>query len=49
MKKEITIKPLNYLQEKLWNLKGYDKKYLLSLNEKEVRGLYDTEFYYSED
>jgi len=39
---------MNELQNKLWDLRGYDVKYLLSLNEEETLALYDTEFYYED-
>ena len=35
-----------YLEKRLWNERGYDYQYLNKLSLKELRSLYDTEFYY---
>ena len=35
-----------YLEKRLWNERGYDYPYLNKLSFKELRSLYDTEFYY---
>jgi hypothetical protein len=35
-----------YLEKRLWNERGYDYPYLNKLSLKELRSLYDTEFYY---
>ena len=35
-----------YLENRLWNERGYEYKYLRKLSLKELRSLYDTEFYY---
>jgi hypothetical protein len=32
--------------KELWDLRGYDFKYLNSLSDKELNSLWDTEFYY---
>lgn len=36
----------DYLEHRLWNERGYEYSYLKKLNQKELRSLYDTEFYY---
>jgi hypothetical protein len=36
----------DYLEKRLWNEKGYDYKYLNKLSLKELKSLYDTEFFY---
>lgn len=36
----------DYLEHRLWNERGYEYTYLKKLNQKELRSLYDTEFYY---
>jgi hypothetical protein len=37
-----------YLENRLWNERGYEYTYLNKLSFKELRSLYDTEFYYDE-
>lgn len=36
----------DYLEHRLWFERGYEYSYLKKLNQKELRSLYDTEFYY---
>ena len=38
-----------YLEKRLWNERGYERDYLNKLSSKELRSLYDTEFYYDEE
>jgi predicted ABC-type ATPase len=38
-----------YLEKRLWNERGYEYPYLNKLSLKELRSLYDTEFYYDEE
>jgi len=33
------------LEYRLWNSRGYDMPYLKELTSKEIKSLYDTEFY----
>ena len=34
------------LKHKLWDERGYDYPYMNTLTDKELKSLYDTEFYY---
>lgn len=34
------------LKHRLWNERGYDIPYMNTLTNKELKSLYDTEFYY---
>tara|TARA_R110000803_G_scaffold88866_1_gene155904 strand:- start:345 stop:539 length:195 start_codon:yes stop_codon:yes gene_type:complete len=45
---EITKAHRENLTDKLWNERGYDIPYLNKLNAKELKSLYDTEFFYEE-
>ena len=36
------------LKDRLWDERGYDIPYLNKLNSKELKSLYDTEFYYED-
>ena len=46
---EITKAHRESLSERLWDERGYEPKYLSSLNSKELKSLYDTEFAYEID
>tara|TARA_B100000475_G_C14889864_1_gene269932 strand:- start:293 stop:445 length:153 start_codon:yes stop_codon:yes gene_type:complete len=44
--KSIAAENIEFQKHKLWDERGYDYDYLNSLSSKELRSLFDTEFYY---
>ena len=48
LKETIKTDNMENLKDRLWDERGYDFPYLNNLNTKELKCLYDTEFYYED-